>query len=211
MVVEWDRFFLPRSGDRSRLQLARPLDTSIAMPMFELPASVADDTSKLGQNLAYRNLLRGENGLNLPTGQEVAQELVARGLIEPADVLGGDTLLDIKVHQPVNGTDRDLAGTGISVSALREAISAHTPLWYYVLHESAVQTQGERLGKVGGRIVAEVVIGLLLSDPGSILRADAGWRPQADECGCPSDGDYRMIDLLEWVRDQRAPDAGAPA
>jgi hypothetical protein len=36
---------------------------------------------------------------------------------------------------------------------------------------------GDRLGPVGGRIVAEVLIGLLRADPASYLRLEPDWEP----------------------------------
>jgi hypothetical protein len=36
---------------------------------------------------------------------------------------------------------------------------------------------GDRLGPVGGRIVGEVLVGLLQADPESFVAVDAGWRP----------------------------------
>ena len=50
-----------------------------------------------------------------------------------------------------------------------------TPLWYYVLKEAEVRAGGEHLGPVGGRIVAEVLIGLLDADLGSYRNAEPGW------------------------------------
>ena len=44
-----------------------------------------------------------------------------------------------------------------------------TPLWYYVLKEAELVADGLHLGPVGGRIVAEVLIGLLQTDPNSYL------------------------------------------
>ena len=41
------------------------------------------------------------------------------------------------------------------------------PLWYYVLKEAEVVADGLHLGPVGGRIVPEVFLGLLQTDPGS--------------------------------------------
>lgn len=52
-----------------------------------------------------------------------------------------------------------------------------TPLWYYVLRESAVRGGGDRLGPVGGRIVGEVLVGLLDLDPTSVRHAPADWQP----------------------------------
>lgn len=51
------------------------------------------------------------------------------------------------------------------------------PLWYYVLREARVQAEGRHLGEVGGRIVAEVFLGLMSRDPSSYLRQEPAWRP----------------------------------
>ena len=71
-----------------------------------------------------------------------------------------------------------------------------TPLWYYVLKESEVQCNGDRLGEVGGRIVGEVLIGLLDHDAGSFRVALPDWRPEL-----PSrvPGTYTMADLLGFL------------
>jgi hypothetical protein len=55
-------------------------------------------------------------------------------------------------------------------------------------------TQGLRLGPVGGRIVAEVLIGLLQSDPGSFLAAQPSWQPTLQN---PGPG-FRMTDFLRF-------------
>ncbi len=51
------------------------------------------------------------------------------------------------------------------------------PLWYYILKEAFVQAGGIHLGQVGGRIVAEVFLGLMEKDPSSYLRNDPCWKP----------------------------------
>lgn len=51
------------------------------------------------------------------------------------------------------------------------------PLWYYILREAEEEQQGLKLGPVGGRIVAEVIIGLLSGDPHSFINVDPKWRP----------------------------------
>jgi hypothetical protein len=55
--------------------------------------------------------------------------------------------------------------------------ASNTPLWYYVLAEARAAADGQRLGPVGGRIVAETLIGLLRADPTSYLSAFPGFRP----------------------------------
>jgi heme peroxidase len=52
-----------------------------------------------------------------------------------------------------------------------------TPLWLYILREAAVRGHGDYLGEVGGRIVAEVLIGIIRSDPESYLANDPTWQP----------------------------------
>lgn len=52
-----------------------------------------------------------------------------------------------------------------------------TPLWYYILREAEILGGGSLLGPVGGRIVAEVVVGLLQGDRLSFLRAEPDWEP----------------------------------
>ena len=67
-----------------------------------------------------------------------------------------------------------------------------TPLWYYVLKEAELVEDGLHLGPVGGRIVAEVLIGLLQSDTGSYLVAS---RMDADAHGSGG-ASFRMKDFL---------------
>ena len=203
MVIEWEQFFTPRSGSRDLLQLARPIDPLLTNALFALPPLIAvDGPSVLGKNLAYRNLVRGEHTLRLPTGQELAAWLLDMGLIEEADILGKAEPFKLGFGRELSDGSSlsDLAGTGISLERLQDTIAAQTPLWYYVLKEAEVFHQGEQLGKVGGRIVAEVFIKMLLADGLSILNADAGWRPTPGEFGCVEPGSYRMTDLLGYAQ-----------
>lgn len=52
-----------------------------------------------------------------------------------------------------------------------------TPLWLYILKEAEVLHAGEQLGPVGGRVVGEVVIGIIDSDPASFRAVDPKWEP----------------------------------
>jgi len=53
-----------------------------------------------------------------------------------------------------------------------------TPLWYYILREADVCEGGQRLGPVGGRIVSEVLVGLIDNDPASYRKIHQEWKPQ---------------------------------
>lgn len=114
--------------------------------------------------LAFRNLRRGKR-LGLPTGQRVA---LAMG-IEPLgeDVLGAD--------------------------AISPEFAGQAPLWFYILKE-AEMGGGNSLGPVGGRIVAEVLLGLLKGDPLSYINVVPNWAP---ELGV--DGGFGMPDLVRFV------------
>jgi hypothetical protein len=144
--IGWPTFF--DFGDR----LVRPnkiIDTLISTPLFQLPL-FAIASGDPPTSLPERNLLRHVTW-SLPSGQTLAQLMGA----------------------PVVTPD-EMASTGIG--NISPAFLTSTPLWFYILHEALVQAQGQRLGAVGGRIVAEVIIGLLQLDPRSVLR-QTGFRP----------------------------------
>ena len=87
---------------------------------------------------------------------------------------------------------------GLAVCTATDLKTTHstwseTPLWLYVLAEAEVQQNGERLGEVGGRIVAEVIFELLRQDSTSFL-SDPKWRP---ELAAP-DGKFGIADLLKY-------------
>src|SRR5215213_70508 len=73
-----------------------------------------------------------------------------------------------------------------------------TPLWYYILKEAQVVEGGIRLGPVGGRIVGEVIVGLLQLDKASFLSVP-GWRPTLPARGGQVTGDFRMPDFLTFA------------
>jgi hypothetical protein len=52
-----------------------------------------------------------------------------------------------------------------------------TPLWFYILKEAEVLHAGDRLGPVGGRIVGEVLVGIVDADPESFRAVEPGWLP----------------------------------
>jgi Animal haem peroxidase len=68
-----------------------------------------------------------------------------------------------------------------------------TPLWLYILREAAVRGGGDHLGDVGGRIVADVIVGIIRRDPESYLAINPSWRPTLPS---HQPGDFRIRDLL---------------
>ncbi|HZC76852.1 MAG TPA: hypothetical protein VE258_03850, partial [Ktedonobacterales bacterium] len=70
-----------------------------------------------------------------------------------------------------------------------------TPLWLYVLKEAEARTGGVALGPVGGRIVVEVLIGLLEADPCAYFAQDRDWRPVLPAAR----EDFTIADLLHFA------------
>jgi hypothetical protein len=165
LKIAWRHFFDDIPGEpRLPTNFSRPIDVDLSAPLFTLPTSIVPppDTRI---SLAERNLLRGKR-LGLPSGQQVAS---AMGL--PADlILTGPDLF------PEQSAVRKFLVEKIGTENV-EKLSADTPLWYYILREAQVQENGERLGAVGGRIVAEVFLGLLKFDGSSYLNKDPLFRP----------------------------------
>ncbi len=164
--IDWQTFFDFGDGE---VRPNKRIDTAISSPMFRIPTSAIDvgRGERVGPtSLATRNLLRHLTW-QIPSGQQVATAM-----------------------RQVPLTRRDLALFGDFGAPLDRV----TPLWLYVLREAELATGGAHLGPVGGRIVAEVFIGLLEMDPGSFLSADPGWRPTLPTRA--GDGDFRMVDLL---------------
>jgi len=76
-----------------------------------------------------------------------------------------------------------------------------TPLWFYILKESELQTGGLHLGATGGRIVAEVLLGLLEADSQSYFARDPNWTPLSEGIVPDADGDGKvtLADLVAWA------------
>jgi hypothetical protein len=165
--IGWQTFF-DFGGDQT--QHVRPnkrLDTSISTPLFKLPLqAIASGDPPI--SLPQRNLLRHLTW-SLPSGQRIAQ---ATG----SPVLGSSNFPELRGY-----------GLGLDAS---------TPLWYYILKEAALLgNNGTRLGPVGGRIVAETLIGLLARDEFSYL--NNGFTPSLPS---QTPGTFKMTDLLRWAR-----------
>jgi hypothetical protein len=73
-----------------------------------------------------------------------------------------------------------------------------TPLWFYILKEAAVREHGDQLGPVGGRIVGDVLVGLMDCDPGSFRAVYPEWRPTLPSA---RSGEFTMADLVRFSLD----------
>lgn len=147
------------------LKPRKRIDTTISTPLFNLPlGAIAVGTPPT--SLPQRNLLRHLTW-SLPSGQRIAEQL------------------RVPVLSPVDLGELRAYGLGLE---------RHTPLWYYVLREAHLMGVGQVLGPVGGRIVGEVILGLMLSDREAYLSAQPGWRPTL-----VSSTDFRVTDFLAFA------------
>jgi Animal haem peroxidase len=173
--IDWRNFF---ELDRSERQISKAIDVKLSSPLFKLP--FPSGTPEDPKSLAARNLLRHLT-FGVPSGQAVACAMNETPL-QPED-------LDPKIRDALQ----------------RLKLDRDTPLWFYILMEADVQREeakgqpkageqpepGAHLGPVGGRIVGEVLLGLLQGDRLSYLRAGQNWKPDLG-----ADEDFKMADLL---------------
>ena len=150
----------------SNPQPSKRIDTTLSSALFKLPFT-GPNLPTNPSSLAQRNLLRHLT-FSLPSGQAVANAMS----IQP---LSKEELAD--------------------VAQLGAGLEKKTPLWFYILREADKRADGKTLGPVGGRIVAEVFIGILEGDRMSYLRQDPDWKPTLGE-----GGKFSIVDLLKFAK-----------
>lgn len=206
-AIDWARFIdietRPYGGDnqtdanKQRLQFAYRIDPALVKPLAILPSSVASDPPP---SLAARNLERGWR-LGLPSGQSVARAMRITPL-EDKDILIGKAV-----------DEQDPGVTPIAINKIANgAFAGNCPLWTYILAEAAahktpvkIPASGgpdsittPQLGPVGGRIVAEVFLGLMFGDGASMLSLDPHFVP-ATGTG------FALKDLVAYALDKGSP------
>lgn len=193
--LDWGRFididkrkYDGSDADKAkRLQLAYRLDTSLVNPLANLPRSVVGHDSV---SLGARNLQRGFR-LCLPSGQSVAHAMYVTPLKDE----------EILIGQGVDKPDKPLPNI-LSVSPI---FKKNCPLWTYILAEAMHHTESvkvpvvedisvntPKLGPVGGRIVAEVFLGLMFGDPHSMLNLEPHFTPTVV-------ADFKLKDFVKYA------------
>ncbi|MFT7475125.1 MAG: hypothetical protein ACI81L_002062 [Verrucomicrobiales bacterium] len=168
--IGWQTFFDFGDGE---VKNNKSINPRISSPLFRLPMSTlpVDRGGNIGPtSLATRNLLRHLTW-EIATGQQIADQMGADRL----------TAADISIYGDF-GANLDTA----------------TPLWLYLLREAELIAGGETLGPIGGRIVAEVFIGLLEMDPSSYVSAQPGWTPTLPNRNGAEN--FGMADILTIAR-----------
>jgi hypothetical protein len=175
-VIDWRRFYdfhTPAGTPNFEFNLSRRLDPFLTPTLHQLPGF---PQTREG-NLAFRNLRRGVI-LGLPSGQDVAAAMATEIPLSPL-------------------TPAEIATGPDGAVAAQKGFDTAAPLWYYILKEAQVRGQGERLGPVGARIVAEVFVGMVQGDKDSFL-SQPGWTPTLP---AKTPGTFFMTDLLQFVGD----------
>jgi Animal haem peroxidase len=147
-------------------QPSKRIDSRMVHALIDLPTTIVGETDDADLRSLACRDLQRGRALDLPSGEAVAR------------VMG---------VPPLTADECGLRDPGLH---------GETPLWFYIVKEAEVRTGGARLGAVGGRIVAEVLIGLIDGDPDSYLGAAPGWRPTLPSA---QTGDFTMADLLRFA------------
>ena len=129
--------------------------------------------------------------LALPSGQDVARAMWIKPLADK----------EILIGQGVDTPDGPLK----SIVQVSPVFANNCPLWTYILAEAMhfreavkipvtenITINTPRLGPVGGRIVAEVLLGLIAGDRNSLLGLDPNWHP-------PSGPGYALKDFVKYA------------
>jgi len=148
---------------------ARKIDSVLASGLETLPGF-----SGMMSILATRNLRRGL-ALGLPSGQAMATWFGMTPMTS-AQITSGLLPAEIAILNSNGGV-----------------LLNKTPLWYYILRESAVLGSGEHLGPVGAKIVADTFIRILKRDADSYLNAASPFTPILPSATA---GDFTVADLL---------------
>ena len=128
-------------------QRCKKIDGKVVRALIQLPVAITGECKMKEYYSLAMRDLQRGQSVGLPSGEAVARHI-------------GVT--------PLTTEQIGIASTGWQ---------GETPLWYYILREADVCAGGHRLGPIGGRIVAEVLIGLIESDATSFRRNSQDWRP----------------------------------
>jgi hypothetical protein len=196
LKIQWSKFF-NQAGKPPTARPVRQFDASLAGPLFHLPSSVQPDTSS-SSLLAQRNLLRGKK-MGLPSGQQVARlmgetPLTNDQLSQNHRIKVTVPIVDSVVHVD---SEFDEENAKLKTTLAKEDFAGEAPLWFYILKEAEIVGKGRQLGPVGGRIVAEVLVGLLQRDLNSYLYLEPTWKPAPPIA--PARGQFTMADLLKYA------------
>ena len=114
--------------------------------VFDLPQSTVPDAVKQVGNLPQRNLIRSSK-IELASAED---------LLELYGIMHQHKLTPEQVER--DAEKRKLFQVD-NLGKYRAGNHFRTPLWYYILKEAEYFSCGGKLGRLGGRIIAEVIAG----------------------------------------------------
>jgi Animal haem peroxidase len=148
-------------------QRAKRIDARLPAPLIALPTQISGSEPGTDYASLANRDLQRGQAVGLASGEAVAHRLGVPAL-SPAQV---------------GLAERGWAG--------------ETPLWFYILREADVLHAGNRLGPVGGRIVGEVLVGIIDGDPESFRSVDPRWSPTLPARRV---GSFGLADILAPVQ-----------
>ena len=163
-MIDWKVFYPdPLTNDTRSLLI----DHKVTARVFNLPESAIPDDIKYITNLPHRNLLRASQ-IGVVCGEELARfygiaPLTPDQILEPADRRPEVKELFMLDSMPDKHGNKQFK----------------TPLWYYIVREAEVDGQTDqqgKLGKLGSRLVAEVLAGAIFC--GNQYCFDYNWKSQ---------------------------------
>lgn len=168
--LDWSFFIeypLHYSGN-AHLQYCRAIDSKVTMPLFELPFIHPDQDPPV--SLPERNMRRAKT-LGLPSGQEMARQIRSK-----------DSKARVYTNEDFN----------IRIDGLEDQL----PLWFYILREGEEESRGKHLGRTGGRIVGETLVGIIELTQQTLFNCDelAKWEPSFGK----NEGKFYLRDLIEY-------------
>jgi hypothetical protein len=144
-------------------QRAKRIDSRLPAPLIALPTQISGSEPGTDYASLANRDLQRGQAVGLASGEAVAKRLGVPAL--------GAAQIGLVEHRWVG----------------------ETPLWFYILKEAEILHGGDRLGPVGGRIVGEVLVGIIDSDPESFRSVDRGWSPTLPG---RRDGAFGLADIL---------------
>jgi hypothetical protein len=170
-VVDFNAFFTTGIGVPVNNK-AMKIDSILSSGLGTLPGFAG-----IMAVLATRNLRRGL-AFGLPSGQGVAG-FFAIPAVSAAQLTQGLTPAEVNLLNSNGGI-----------------LLQKTPLWYYCLREAAVLGNGNQLGPVGARIIAETFVRMLKRDGSSYLNASPAFTPGLASAVL---GNFTVADLVNYA------------
>jgi hypothetical protein len=128
-------------------QRAKRIDSRLPAPLIALPTQISGSAPGTDYASLANRDLQRGQAVGLASGEAIARRLAVPAL------------------------------TAEQVGLAEHGWAGETPLWLYILKEAEVLHDGEQLGPVGGRIVGEVLVGIVDTDPESFRSVDPTWMP----------------------------------